>query len=162
MALVSGGYFLSIVLVDTGNNHTTLTFELTAVTAAAAEIDALAIIAVLNPVTDAVIKTYRVGQRFIENAFAFPAAAEIEKKASIVALISGESEKTCQFKIPAPNVGIFQGTDGEAFNLVDIADVALLAYALIWQTAGEATISDGEVMGNLLRGKRITVGSTKG
>lgn len=162
MALVTDGYSLTIVLKDTGNNSTTMGFELTAVTAAAAETDALAIIAVLNPVTDATIVSYRVSHGFIEDNFSFPAAAEIEKKASIVALIDGESVKTCTIKIPAPNVGIFQGTDGKAFNLVDIADTALLSYLLVFQTAGEATISDGEVMGDPLHGKRITVGSRKG
>lgn len=162
MALVSDTYGLSIVLKDTGGNPTTMAFELTAATAAAAETDALAIIAVLNPVTDAEIVSYRVWHKFIEDAFSLPAAAEVEKKASIVALISGESEKTCNIKIPAPNVGIFQGTEGEAFNLVDIADTALLSYLLVFQTAGEATISDGEVMGAPLRGKRISVGSRKG
>lgn len=162
MALVSDGYELVVVLKDTGNNSTTMRWDLTAVSAAAAETDALAIIAVLNPITDAEIVSYRVSHKFIEDAFSFPSAAEVEKKASIIALIDGESVKTCNFKIPAPNVGIFQGSEGDAFNIVDISDTALLSYALVFQTAGEATISDGEVMGDLLKGKRISVGSRRG
>ncbi|GAI02499.1 unnamed protein product [marine sediment metagenome] len=162
MALVTDGYELSIVIKDTGNNATVKKYELTAVTAAAAETDALAIIAVLNPVTEGTISSYRVSHKFQEDDFSFPAAAAIEQKASIVALIDGEAVKTCTEKIPSPDVGIMQGADGEAFNLVDIADTALLAYLLVFQTGGEATISDGEVMGAPLRGKRITVGSRKG
>jgi len=162
MALVSGGYELSVVLKDTGGNTTNMKYDLTAVTAAAAETDALAIIAVLNPITDATIVGYRVSHKFVEDDFSYPAAAEVEKKASIVSLIDGESVKTCNVKIPAPNVGIFMGTSGEAFNIVDVADVALGSYLAVFQTAGEATISDGEVMGDPLRGKRITIGSRKG
>jgi hypothetical protein len=162
MTLISDGYGLSVVLKDTGGNPTTMAYDLTAATAAAAETDALAIIAVLNPITDAEIVSYRVWHKFIEDSFSLPGAAEVEKKASIIALIDGESEKTCNVKVPAPNVGIFQGAEGEAFNLVDIADTALLAYLLVFQTAGEATVSDGEVMGDPLKGKRITVGSRKG
>jgi len=162
MALASAGYWARITLKDTGGNSTTLTYELTAVTAAAAETDTLAIIAVLNAITDAVISSYSVAQKFIEDSFSYPSAAEIEKKASITALISGESVKTCNFKVPAPVVGIMQGAEGEAFNIVDIADTALAAYALVFQTGGEATLSDGEVMGAMLRGKRITMASRQG
>lgn len=162
MALVTAGYECRITLKDTGGNSTTLTYALTAVTAAAAETDALAIIAVLNPITDAVITGYRVSQKFIEDAFSYPATAEIEKKASVTSLIDGESVKTCNWKVPAPNVGIMMGTEGEAFNVVDIADVALGSYAAIFQTGGEATISDGEVAGDMLRGKRITMASRQG
>jgi len=162
MALVSDGYELRVTLKDTGNNSTTMAYALTAVTAAAAETDALAIIAVLNAITDAVISTYRVSQKFIEDSFSLPAAAEIEKKASVVGLISGSSIKTADFNVPAPVVGIMMGSDGEAYNTVDISDAALLSYAAVFQAAGEATISDGEVLGDLIRGKRITVRSRKG
>lgn len=162
MALVSQGFFLTVSLVDGGANTTSKTFELTAATLAAAVTDAATILSRLAAVTQADISGYNIGERFVEDAVVLTAGVQIENRARVTGYIEGAGLKKANIDIPAPVDGIMQGTTGSAANTVDLADGALTAYLSTFQAGGLATISDGEVLGTLISGKRIHVKSLKG
>lgn len=171
MALVSAGFFLTVTLADAGGNKSTLQYDLQSADIATAQTDAATILAELDPLTDAVPVAYRIGQAFKEDTTFFAATGvEIENIASVVARIDAVGEKYAQFKVPAPNVGIFQAANGSGYNVVDGGNADLVAYLNLFQTAGNggiAFVSDGENLvspgtaGNV-KGKRIHRKSRKG
>ena len=163
MALVADGFDLVVQLVDTGGNSTTRTYNLNSADAAAAATDSAAVMAALNAVTDATISGYSINTRFVENALAYPADAEIENNARITAKIVGRPNRSATIEIPAPNVGIFTGTEGPSFNVVDIADAALQTFLQLFDGAGEVSVSDGEqIIVSSAVGKRIHKKSIRG
>lgn len=164
MALVANGWELTVSLIDNGGNVSNKVYNLTSASAAEATTDTATILAALDAVTDAVIKSYRISEVYIEDALVLPAGmVQIENLASIVAQVSGDPLKKANFLIPAPNAGIFVGISGTAANQVDVQDTALVTYATIFGVGQQATLSDGETIGfPLLSGKRIHRASRKG
>lgn len=164
MALVAAGFEFSVVLVDSGGNKAARVFDLTSADMTEALADAAAIVPLLEAVTNAVIQSYRVTQRFAEDAFAYPiGGVNVEELALIVAQVDGQPNKTANFSIPAPVDSIFVQVTGPQRNVVDTADPALIAYASIWNPGSRATISDGESIElPLLSGKRIHRASRRG
>ena len=163
MALTSAGWWLTCTLVDNGGNVTTKRFQLRSADAATALTDSAAVIAALNAITNAVMSSYRYGEEFKEDAFAFPAAGiENEDKASITCLLTTTGAKKGNLKIPAPVIGIFQGASGPSANIVDIGDTDLGTYADLFKAAAECYISDGEDLDEMMSGKRISAKSNNG
>ncbi len=161
MALVTQGFWGRVTVVDNGNNRTIKTYELRAVTAAAAATDMLAINAALVAVTDSVISAYSYAERFVENAFAFPASGvQNEDKASVSVIVS--DSKSANLKIPAPVPAMFTGSSGSAANIVDTSNAALITYTDLFRTGNEAYISDGDDLVQVSGGKRISAKSNFG
>jgi len=129
MALVAGRFTVLITVSDSAGDLTTRTYELVAATAAQAAIDAAALVALFAVLTEGVITRYSVSQRFIEDAFAYPAGGvEVENTASILGRIDGDPTKSAVFSIPAAAGGIFVGTTGPNRNIVDGGDAGVLAF----------------------------------
>lgn len=163
MTIVSVGYQLNVNLVDTGGNITSRTYDLTSADAAEAATHSAAVIAALLAVTDAELSSYTVGEKFLENALTYPASAEVENCAEISAKIIGFPNKSAVITIPAPNVGIFTGTTGPAFNIVDISDAALQTFLQLFDGSGPVTISDGEsIVVSSAVGRRVHKKSRRG
>lgn len=162
MALVSTGWELIVTLADRGLNIVTKTYEMTAATAAAAATDAAAILAALNAVTDANIKGYRLAEVFAEDAFATPNLGEVENQALLIFRLDSNPFKKASHYIPAPIDGIFVGAQGPTYNVLDNTDAAVLTYVGLFQSGGEALISDGETVDVLEGGRRIHRQSSKG
>lgn len=166
MALGSTGFYLNVSLSDTGGNKSVLRYDLTAADFATAETDAATILAALNAVTDAAVVSYSLGEGFEEDTTYF-GSGEVENVAIISARIDTTEAKEAILRIPAPNVGIFKAASGPDYNIVDAADVALVAYLNLFATGNEALVSDGEALlspgtaGNV-QGKRIHRKSRKG
>jgi hypothetical protein len=172
MALVSKGTYLNVTLADEAGNRSNMQYALDYATLGALSIgmaDVLGIITDLEAVTDAQVVAYNVGETYAEDTDFYGAAnSEVENVALISARIDGATPgKYASLRIPAPNIGIFQGTQGETKNLVDVTDADLRAYLANFEAAGHATVSDGEnildatVVGNF-KGKRIHRGSRNG
>lgn len=168
MALTDSGFKLSVVLVDNGGNKATKTYDLIATTFTEAQTATTAILAALAGVTDAVVKSYFVGQSFKESALVLPGTGvQVENTAKITALIAGEVDKYATINIPAAKPAIFTGLSGKAANIVDPANIALGTY-LDLAAEGEAsyTVSDGEYIeptsSSTVSGKRVHRGSTSG
>lgn len=163
MALVTNGWWLFVALKDNGGNETTRQYALTGADAAEAALDRTAILAALTNVTDAVIVSYYVYERFVNDAFAYPpSGVEIEDLALLDFDIVDHPEKSATLTIPAPKPAIFNATSGPGANIVNTGNAAVIAYAALFKTGGSATISDGETADTLIGGKRIHRKSSRG
>lgn len=56
---------------------------------------------------------------------------------------------------------MFKDTTGPDSEIVDTTDADVLAYVALFQAAGQATLSDGDVAGGIVNGKQISVKRTK-
>jgi hypothetical protein len=156
LALTSVGWWLSVSLKDNAGDETTQTYQLVSADAAAAATDTADIIAALNGVTDAVIFSYQFYERFVEDAFAYPASGvELQNMALLDFDIVDHPEKTATRTVPAASPGIFNTSSGAGANIIDTADAAVVAYRDVFRTGGNAYISDGEVAESLVKGRRI-------
>ena len=165
MALVLDGYEARVTLIDTGANRSVKEYQLTATTFADALSDTQAIIALLDPLTTAVVEKYTVGPRFVEDAFAWPQNSQIENIMQLSALLATGIDKTATIFIPSPVNTVWISTTGKGNNVVNIANADVLAYVNMYAAGGYATISDGEnvaAAGALQSGKRIHRKSKKG
>lgn len=152
MALVFGGFEGYITVVDNGGNQATLRYQLRELTdPAAALADLQAILADLDAVTDATIKSYALTQRFIEDNLVLPAVGvQVENRATVIAQLASSPLKKWTFHIPAPNQGIFVGAaGGPTADTVDVTDEALQAYVSNFHASGTAYASDGEDVANI-------------
>lgn len=160
MALTADGFVLNVQLIDGGANTANMSFDLVSADYAAALVDSAAILAALNPITDAVIRQYSIAEKYVEGSLSLPAnTVHVENRAIMTFQLTSSPLKTTNHILPAPNEGIFQGLSGQAFNVVDVNDVDLRTYVAIFHADGEATISDEESValnptGGILRGVR--------
>jgi hypothetical protein len=157
MALVTNGFWMTVTLLDAANVPSTLEYQLRAADMAAALTAATEIIGDLVPLTQSKIKAYQVGERYVEDAFT-PAAAGANNKIKglVTGLIDGEPSKSAVFAIPAPVDAIF-GTPGtKGYNIIDLANALITDYSNDFRAAGQAYISDGEDLGTLTEGRRVT------
>ncbi len=166
MALVTQGWQLHVVLTDQGGNQSTLRFDMTAATHLLAEPDRVAILAALAAVTDCAVTAHYLREVFQEDSVLF-GTGEGENIASISARIDNAAIKYATVKIPAGVAGLYQAAEGPLYNVVDPADAALITFLELWETGGEALLSDGEALDSPstaghVTGKRIHRGSRKG
>lgn len=163
MALTSNGWWLSVTLVDNNNNETTKRYQMVAAVAEDAATDSAIVLAALDAVTDAVIRSYHVYEEFVEGSFSFPAAGvEIQNQAALNFDLVGHPEKTATVKIPAPVIGIFVASSGSGAKVVDTSDAALIAFRDLFRTGGQLYLSDGEVANTLVAGRRMHSASRNG
>lgn len=168
MALVSDGFYLTVTLMDSGLNTSTLNFDLVAADHATAVTDSATVIAALSAVTQAEIKAYSISNRFYEDNISVPIAGiQIENQALVVVQLASSPLKKASIRIPAPSPDIFLALTGEGSNTVDVLNAELVDYVDIWQeTGGIATLSDGEAINDglaaILRGRRVHRASNKG
>jgi len=156
MAFVNDGFEVSITLGGIDDSTQTRTYQLTSADYAEAVTDTTTILGLLAAVSDGAVKGYSITARSVQDAYNRPAVATAERgDAAIVSgEIAGNPLKSWSFSVPYPKVDIFLATAGRNYNVVDIADAALIAYKNIWGVGGQAEISDGEVAGNIVSGKR--------
>jgi len=155
---------IKLVIRDLGGNSATKEFAIpTAVWDPAADLfSALvtirdALVTAYNAVIDGLIFRAIISVGQTETA-ATVGVGNIEDLASIVANLSTLG-KNAVIQIPTPNVGIFNGASGKPYNVVDIADAALITFVDMYKTTGgDFVISDGETIDDttpLDSGKRI-------
>lgn len=163
MAYVSAGWKMFISMIDNGGNSTTKTYDLTSADADAAATDSAAVLAALDAVTDALITDYGYYEKMVQDTVTYPSAGvQIEDLALLEFDIVGDPTKKATITIPAPAIGIFNASSGAGANVVDTADAAVVTYRDLFRTAGECTISDGEVANSLIKGRRIHRKSRRG
>lgn len=149
------GFFLSISLTDTQGDVSTLRYELQSADYATALTDTTAIVNALMAVTGSAVSSTALSFVRDEDTFAFPVGADNGVRARLTFQLANSIEKAT-LDIPAPQNVIFVSPFGPNNNIVDIADLAVIAYAQLFQTGGKAFISDGELSDFILRGKRTT------
>lgn len=155
MALVSGGFFLTVTLQDSGLNTTTKEWELRGADIAAATTNAASFLTSLNAVTDANVVRYSISSRFYENAPSTPSSGQIEELAIVAVRTSGGNGATIE--IPSPVAALFLDTTGANSNVVDTTATVLGDYyAEFLASGGTVFISDGESATQLVDGQRGT------
>jgi len=158
MALVSNGFFLDVELVDYAGNKTSKRYQMTAADYDTAITDVAIVMPALINVTDAVIASYSVQERYVQDALSLPATVNpVSMKAVLTAFIDDLGDKKASFDIPSPKIGIFQAAIGAGADIVDTLDAAVLAYKALFDTGEQLLISDGETLGGLIGGVRTTV-----
>ena len=158
MAIVAGGFFLNVTVIDRQNDSITLSYELQSADYATALVDAATILAALDGVSSANVAGYNILSRFFEDALTVPAVGDNSIKGRISARKTDGYAATID--IPAPLEAIFVGATGANNNIVDLADPAVSAYVDLFKAGAEAFVSDGEVFGagEGIKGQRVTVG----
>lgn len=163
MALVDKGYEISVTFADKGGNTATRNYAVSPETATDADTIAAAILSRVDPLTLAVVKSYRVSHVFEEDAFAYPANGEVEELAVIIAQIEGDASKKATITIPAPDPSLFVAANGPKYNDVNVALPALTTYLNMWGTDDFLRISDGEqIVTPAVDGHRAHRGSSRG
>jgi hypothetical protein len=162
MAFVSDGFHSTVTLKDQGGNASTLSYEFSAnvLTLADAVIAQVAMNSLIENVTRSNIVNYSVCERFADDAFILPADAQNEDKASVSFTKSGYGGGN--LKIPAPIDAMFQGTSGAPNNQVDLTNAFLVAYTDNFKSGGNYTVSSGESLVQLTRGKRMHARNNNG
>jgi hypothetical protein len=168
MALVNDGFDLYVTLMDSGLNTATLSYALDAVDAATAVTSSATILAALQAIIQAEVKSYAISQRFIEDNLVVPISnVHVENIANVVVQLSSSPLKKANVKIPAPSPSIFVSLTGTGSNHIDTVNADLQTYVDIWrETGGIATLSDGETVDDgldgIVSGKRVHRHSSRG
>lgn len=162
MALVSEGWFLEVEFEDNGANITRRTYDLVAEDETEASAAVVTVLAAVAGVSDALVKGYRVGEKFGQDSGSFPASGvQIENLALLVTQLE-TFDKSATYSIPAPKAAIFTASSGAAANIVNIGNAAVIAYHALFGSGGVATLSDGEEAGALQKGRRVHRKSDRG
>lgn len=166
MALVSSGFQLTVTLKDSGNDNAVKKYLLQADNYADAVTATGVILAALQAISTAAVFGYRIAENYINDAFNFPTAVEIENQAEIVVRLV-ETGKYDTIYIPAPLASIFVSPSGDGYNIVDGTDPLVAAYLALFNENAQAYISDGEfitptVAQRFKSGKRIHKASQNG
>lgn len=153
------GYDITLIFGGIDDTMQSRTYHSTAADETEANAAMAAIATDLALISGGTLKQTSYTKRFVENAYVRPLVATAEKgdAAIITGEISGNPLKKWNLSIPFPIEGIFVAgisTGGENYNVVDIADTQLLAFIANFQTGGGFTLSDGEIAGAVVKGKR--------
>lgn len=152
----ASGYWLTMTVVDNGGDKSTLSYELTSADALTADAAATAIIDAYNGVGLGTVSGYNVGLRYEEAAFAYPASGvENQNKARIVGQLVGSTKKAT-IDIPSVDPLIMVAQSGAGANVVDLLNAQVIAYLGTFQAAGQALISDGEILDFPIEGRRVS------
>lgn len=165
MAWQSLGYTLRVRVVDAGNNEVSKSYVMTTAVPADSLTDALIIIDALEAVCALATKTYAITQEFYNDAFALPAEGiQAEARAVLIGTDGTLPNKQHRTEIPGPELDVFLAETGEGANIVDIAHQDVLDYWNLFDTTGEATLSDGDSVeaDGIIKGYRRTVSKKHG
>jgi hypothetical protein len=153
MAWASQGFYLSVTQADKNGDESNKEYQLTAADYATAVTDTATILAALGAMTDSALSKYQVEARAFEDTLVLPSSmAPISTKMSVTTTLDGAGSKKANYEFAMPKAAILSGK-----NLI-ITNAAVLAYHALYQTGGEAKLSDGEVADALLRGRVVTRG----
>jgi len=165
MAIQTKGFELSISVTDNGGNISTMSWECNTTnvtTFAEAQAARDALMADLAALTDSVITGNRLTEVQYEDNIVYPSAGvENENKLSMSYLISGTNE-IGNLKVPAPKIGAFVAASGPSANVCNVGATIVTDYVANFGTGGDFFVSDGQSLGSLLRGKRVSAKNNNG
>lgn len=155
MALVSGGFEGAVTLIDTKGTETTIKLQLNVADYAAAEAAVLAYVNAITPLTNSIPSGYTVGRRYVEDAFAYPVAADNWDELYMTLQIDGSPNKVANIRVPSPINGntqpsdtlLWAGTSGDARKVANLSNPELVAWVNLHQAGGTIYVSDGEIAG---------------
>lgn len=166
MAFVGSYFGATYSFVDSGANQVTREYNMKP--EVATYDDAAAAAVAMQPIVDALsgatMPKFRVWRDYVNNAFVLPgdAGVQVENQASLTYLLQAVGSKKANLNIPAPVIGIFVGSSGPNSNVIDVDDLAVIAFSDQFLAAGNFRLSDGEWIQRILNGKRIHKRSSRG
>lgn len=161
MALVAGRWFSCYELKETSGKSTVFRVEQSApADDAAARASAAALATDLAAVTNSVLAKYWTYQEFVENALALPASAENQNRAILVFSIDGQPTKSGKVRIPAVKAACMAATTGKNYDIIDVVDEDVVAFAANFTSEALFYLSDGEQADALLGGGRSHTASS--
>jgi hypothetical protein len=146
-------------MLDGGLDTSVVTLGMSAVTYAQAVGAAPAIVAAYQAISKSIIMGWHLLEKWsIDGADPADATGNKAEKAKITATVDGNPLKNVSLAIQNPIDGIFLGAPGTpGYDVVDIVDGTLLTYTDYFLAAagtGGLTVSDGELIAALVRGRR--------
>ena len=141
------GWEFSVTLVGSAGKPVNLNYKLRSADYATAATDSSAIQTALQAVTAATIAKTRLSWA-VDVSSTLPTDVD----AAIIATMTGKIQSTNKpvvIKFPAPKDTIRLGTTGDDYNELDLADAVVMAYWDLFESTGEAYISDGEDASNV-------------
>lgn len=166
MALVTDGWEQVLTFVDNGGNETTRRHELRATSYAQAQTMANAIADAYRGLSDCAIKQSLISERFVEDAFVFPAAGvQMENQILLSFQVQDKPNKSATWTVPGPKQSAFIFTSGPGANLVNTSAAIVGAFVDLFKSTGAASssfISDGESVESLVGARRIHRRNTNG
>lgn len=166
MAFQAQAWFMTISVIDNGDNQSNVTFEMTAATHLLAVIDAAVVLAAFEAVCAAGTVSWSLSQVNVNDALVTPASSAVQNEAKALYIMRDSVNPTKKHtkRIPAPETDVFLTTSGDGANIMDVAHQDNLDLANLFAAAGVCTISDGESIeaDALLKGRRVTHRSRRG
>lgn len=167
MAFVDKGYVLTVDFADNGGKpFGSRSYDLVQDDPDLVGAVVTSMLAKITAATDAIIASYTLGVKTINDALTLPASGvQNENQLIWTSPVVGDPSKSAFFTIPAAKIALFTNTSGKGANIANIGNAALAAYAGMFDpTVGnEATISDGEQIVSLSgAGKRRHVKNSNG
>jgi hypothetical protein len=154
MAMVSGRWFTMVKFVGSDGRPRLRRYEQSnPADYAAALVSQTAILTDLAGVTDAVIAGCYTYQEVYNDAITLPTDVKLDDEAVLTFRLTNPL-KTGTVTIPGAKASIYEGATGPAFNIVDIEDAAVLAFAANFLLDALFWVSDGEQADELIAGAR--------
>lgn len=146
---------MTLVMIDRNEDEARREFELTATVPADAVAEGIAMAIEYAALTQAVIVARHFSLRQEESAIVTPSVGEVQTKAIITVRLEGGNEKAT-LDIPAPVETMFLALTGPNNKIVNTVFTPLVNFVDNFKTTGSdvALISDGEHIGEILRGKK--------
>jgi len=156
MALVKVGYTASIKLVDGGGNVAHFRPGIVGADHATALANCQAVVAALDPMTDAIIGGYSVAEVWGEDTEEYGAvSSEVENIAEVVCRLDAVAAKFHTFRIPAPVLPLFQGTVGPDANDVNIANANLVTFIELFTDKTGYTVPGADAIALISDGEKV-------
>lgn len=155
MAKVFAYWECSVTLVDQGAQSSTRTYRLRDAQADDASVTASTLLGYIEALTRCEVTAFRVSQVWVEDSIALPTDAQLEDNVVLTVDIASNPLKRATLSLPAPQDAIFVGATGPNNNVVDLTNADVLAFVDAFKSAGVASISDGEDVGQVLDGVRV-------
>jgi hypothetical protein len=159
MALIESEFpwKLRVTLGATNDKKVTKEYVLQATDETEAEAAVTAILAALANVSAGKVVSYGLVHQYEEDNYTRPTSEDAEW--GEVAVISGKildkPLKPWSVQIPFPLIGLFLASAGKNRDVIDITDVAVIAYKNLFGTGNQAFVSDGEYAETLDEGRRL-------
>jgi len=151
------GWVLTATVAGSAGKPVNVNYQMTAADYTTAATDRTAILAALNAVTAGTILKHRLSE-VTDVTSVLPEDVDMAIKGTLSGKING-TNKPVVVSFPAPEDTLRLETTGDGYNELDLSDAAILAYWALFNVASEATISDGENTGTLLRSQIVSVAS---
>jgi len=159
------GYWVIFKLQDGGENRTRVSYQLQSTDPFSMFTDAVAIFDRLKVITNAVILSMTIENRYAENSYTpAPAESQIEAGALLRVKEAEHGHRQHTLRIPSPHPDIFLSSSGHGANIVDPDNQDVLDFVAEFED-GEAGFLPGKKAGadsGFVSGSRATQKSRRG